>query len=56
MPAGDYINVAPADLVAHSSAVEGIAGEVATAGRTADRYETTDQQGAAAHNRIRDAL
>jgi Excreted virulence factor EspC, type VII ESX diderm len=106
MPAVDHIDVAPADLVAHSSALEGIASEVVTAGRAgdavqlgadaygklcgivpvllnglsgrlvdgidsaaqslrdtgqrlrtaADRYETTDQQSAAAHNRIRDAL
>jgi Excreted virulence factor EspC, type VII ESX diderm len=106
MPAGDHIEVTPRDLVAHSSAIEGITGEVATAGRAgdavqmgadaygklcgivpvlvnglycrlvggidiaaqslrdtgqrirtaADRYETTDQQSAIAHNRIRDAL
>jgi hypothetical protein len=106
MPAGDHIDVAPADLAAHSSAIESIAGEVATAGRAGDAvqmgadaygklcgivpallnglsgllvdgidtatqslrdasqrlrtaasgYETTDQQSAAAHNQIRDAL
>jgi hypothetical protein len=106
MPVGDHIDVAPADLVAHSAAIEGIAGEVATAGRAGEAaqmgtdaygklcavvpvllnglsgllvdgidtaaqslrdtgqrlrtaaggYEATDQQSAAAHSQIRNAL
>lgn len=39
MPAGDRVDVVPADLVAHSSAIEGIAGEVATAGRAGDAVQ-----------------
>jgi hypothetical protein len=46
MSVGDRIDVAPADLVAHSSAIEGIACEVATAGRAGDAVQvSTDAYG-----------
>jgi hypothetical protein len=36
VPAGDHIDVRPADLMSHAATIEGVAGEVATAKQAGD--------------------